>query len=75
MTTDTMRQTFESWAQDYYHGTQSVIAKYAWQAATAVERERCAKVCEELEDALSQHRDTLGADIARHLANEIRSGE
>ena len=74
MTTDTTK-AFEAWAQDYYHGTQSVIAKDAWQAATLVERERCARVCEELKDALSQHRDILGAGIAKHLANEIRSGE
>jgi hypothetical protein len=59
MTTDTLRQAFEAWrdefTSDHYKNTDNDEWKYAdneellfqaWQAATLAERERCAKVCE-----------------------------
>ena len=48
------REAFEAWAgkREKYHTTREWDAMHrAWQAATAAERERCAKVCLEWADA------------------------
>ena len=42
----TESEAFKAWAKDYFAGPQRDIACLAWQAATAAERERYAKVCD-----------------------------
>ena len=47
----TDKEAFEAWAgkREKYHTIREWDAMHrAWQAATAAERERCAKVCESL---------------------------
>ena len=47
----TDREAFESWAgkRERYHKTREWDAMHrAWQSATAAERERCAKVCDDI---------------------------
>ena len=46
----TESEAFKAWAKDYFAGPQRDIACLAWQAATAAERERCAKVCDAISD-------------------------
>jgi hypothetical protein len=69
--TDKDREAFEALfgKRDKYFSTNVIwdSAWKAWQAATAAERERCAKVCE-----------TFGADpwaVSKECADKIRSGE
>ena len=67
------QKTFESWAgkRERYHTTREWDAMHrAWQAATAAERERCAKVC----DAIAY--EWRGANSQSvQCANAIRKGE
>lgn len=52
MTTESMRERFEAWLTSinggpmYWNTSDAMLA--AWQAATLSERERCAKVCEQI---------------------------
>lgn len=56
------REAFEKWATDNNYRVVMVDGKYdmpstrwawnAWQAATAIEREACAKVCDYYETAI-----------------------
>ena len=69
----TDKEAFEAWAgkREKYHTTREWDAmRRAWQAATAAERERCAKVC----DAIAH--DWRGANSQSvQCANAIRKGE
>ena len=49
---------------EYQSGTTQELWKY-WQTATELERERCAKVCDELGDYWSAYKDTalLNGDV------------
>lgn len=71
----TDREAFESWAgkRERYHTTREWDAMHrAWQAATAAERERCAKVCENVAKRQSYgHAKAAAGDCA----DFIRSGE
>jgi hypothetical protein len=48
--TNRVRQEFEAWLRTTYQPGADNSAWAAWQAATAAERERCAKVCDRLSE-------------------------
>jgi len=52
------------------------VAEMAWKAATAAERERCAKLCEkEADDWTGDGDDSFGARTAcGYIADAIRAG-
>ena len=70
----TDREAFEAWAKEKgipFHwdaGTQeySLVAWQAWQAATAAERERCAKAC----DAIAEDKWSLYKGRAPYTGKE-----
>jgi hypothetical protein len=74
--------TFEEWWEKGGGGAHGVVkefARIAWEAATAAERERCAKVCEDNRDDPDSHKDYEGyedgwTDCANLLSDEIRAG-
>lgn len=66
----TESEAFKAWAKDYFAGQQRDIACLAWQAATEVERERCAKIC----DALAHEWRGANSQIVQ-CADAIRRGE
>ena len=75
------RKAFEAWAAPLryevhhqsnkgdYLGMATQIAWEAWQAATLAERERAAKVCDEIAET-----DGTGYGIAEDCAAAIRKG-
>ena len=86
MTTEAMRASFEVWhsgngnwpksvekdGNGNYRLAQAASAWHTFQAATAIERERAAKVCEE------QARECLDGEAANSCeccADAIRNGE
>ncbi len=88
----TTRQAFEEWVKKN-HPFGNLVGKAdaremfpdywsTWQAATAAERERCAKVCDESsQDAYARYRasrreyDDGQCDVANELADKIRGVE
>ena len=84
MTNDKQREAFEAhlkampeWAPEFgrHRAWVEQFAFWAWQAATAAERERCAKVCDSLVMALDNagnaYRRPATAD---QCADAIRKG-
>ena len=78
-----IRMTFDEWWQAYWTPTgqppvfdaaMKEIAENAWIAATAVERERCARVAEGIERPDEQHwiREAVFNELCRRTAAEIR---
>ena len=69
--TDKDREAYEAWMQDWYIRTPLINPTPAkvWQAATAIERERAARVCEE------NASDADNPAVAYSCADKIRSGE
>lgn len=82
-----MREEFEKWAEgrgfyltlfrdsDYYRNDDTAFAWSAWQAATRVEREACAKACEESADGFGGHGDWASGYVAAldDIAEGIRA--
>lgn len=75
--------TFEEWWDDYwtktsqpaaFDATFKEVAGKAWDAATAAERERCARVAEGMEqpDGMSWNKASLYGLMRREAAAEIR---
>lgn len=79
--TDTTRDAFEAWftgrtdgrclirVGDGYTLMSAQTSWMAWQAATLLERERCAQVCDKISDMNMGHVELQGA------ADAIRGGK
>lgn len=73
----TDREAFDTWAlspaPDAWWGLSERERLFlAWQAATAAERERCAKVCESLRDTISDPL-VIGEDACHAGHNALQS--
>lgn len=64
---------FDEWREIYFAGPlmNEAMARAAWDAAIAAEREACAKVCTEIMDDFWTGDDRWEA--ARHCAESIRA--
>jgi len=74
MTIDTIGRAFEVWCADRrFPRTQARFETWhaAWQFATLAERERCAKVCDEIQAGLKYSHEKQSAG---ECADKIRSG-
>jgi hypothetical protein len=76
--------TFEEWweteGRKWEPSGQSNVAWMAWEAATTAERERCAKVCEDVSDEFQLNEGKKYAELktdaesgALHCAARIRA--
>ena len=63
--------TFDEWWNDDRDALSTVadkgLAKSAWDAATAAERQRCREIAEEHE----RHASVIGRDVANSIAEDI----
>lgn len=80
MNDESMRERFEAWLKScncdplYQHTVDAMFS--AWQAATLAERERAAKVCEELAGLMeSGGGEKEPGHRLRQAARNIRKGE
>ncbi len=77
MTNDEQREAFEALfgKRHKYHTTREWdTALTAWYAATAAERERCAKVCDFMAKLGAEDRMHGAVVVATELAAAIRKG-